>query len=70
MGAEDDNNCKTYNHCANYCERRDGLITQECRRRTAPAPHLPLGNHDSSAGVSDLDCAKVRLIVNNPSAIK
>ena len=60
MEAED-NNCETYNHCANYCERRDGLITQESRRRTAPAPHVPLGNHDSSAGVSNLDCAKARL---------
>ena len=27
------------------CERRDGLITQECRRRTASAPYVPLGNH-------------------------
>ena len=54
MGAED-------NHCATHCERQDGLITQVCRRRTAQAPHVPLGNHDSSAGVSNLDCAKVRL---------
>ena len=57
MEAEDD-------HCANFCERRNGLITQECRRRTAQAPHVPLGNHDSSAGVSYLDHAKVSLLVN------
>ena len=41
----EDNHCETYNHCANYCERRDGLITQEYRRRTASAPYVPLGNH-------------------------
>ena len=61
MGAEDDNHCKTYNHCANYCERQDGLITQVCRRRTAQAPHVPLGKYDSSVGVSNLDCVKGRL---------
>ena len=70
MGAEDDNHCKTYNHCATYCERRDGLITQVCRRRTAQAPHVPLGNLDSSAGVSDLDCAKVRLNLKVLGCIK
>ena len=62
----EDNHCETYNHCTNYCERRDGLITQESRRRTAPAPHVFLANHESIVGVSDLDCAKVRLLVNNP----
>ena len=70
MGAEDDDHCNTYNHCANYCERRDWLITQVCRRRTAQAPHVPLGNHDSSAGVSNLDCAKVRLNLKVPGYIK
>ena len=60
MGAEDNNHCKTYSHCATYYERRDGLITQVSRRRTAQAPHVPLGNHNSNTGSSDLDCAKVR----------
>ena len=62
MGAED-NHCKTYNHCATQCERRDGLITQECRRRTAQAPYVPLGNHDSRTGVSYMYHAKVHLLV-------
>ena len=54
MEAEDE-------HCANYCERRDGLITQECRRRTASAPYVPLGNQHSIAGVSNtIDGKKTR----------
>ena len=57
------NQRKTCNHCANYCERRDKLITQECRRRTAPAPHVPLGNQDSSTGVSNPDYVKVRFLM-------
>ena len=63
MGAED-------NHCATHCERQDGLITQVCRRRTAQAPHVPLGNHDSRTGVSYLYHAKVRLLVKVLCCIK
>ena len=57
------NQRKTCEHCASYCEQQNGLITQECRRRTAPAPHVSLGNQDNSTGVSDLDYVKVRFLV-------
>ena len=46
------NQRKTCNHSANYCQQQNELITQECRRRTASAPYVPVGNQHSIAGVS------------------